>query len=393
MTRIETGQKVIIVGGGIAGLSTALALNHVGICSSVFEKYSFSDRFGAGIQLTPNATNILFKFGLEQSLRATSIEVSDMYIRHWKTDRKLTTIDLRSTIAKHCSSPYLQIRRAHLIQILSEACRQYTNIELFPDEELNSIKSSFDGVSVSSEKRTLTGPLAVGADGTHSKTREMMRIPHEYQFTGWHAWRTTVKTHSEKDLSMNVWCGSDGHVIAYPISNLGHLNLVFISKSNEEFENRWRQTGDLVELREYFSSWCLQIQKFIDLIEAKQLFKWGLFSSKLQKSNWHRERVVLLGDAVHPILPFLAQGAAIAIEDAMSLARVLNSYRNHADAIQLFVQSRHKRVKMIQDNSEKMGLVYHMHEPLAKLRDFYTKFAITQLIRSIYAYDTYKIKG
>ena len=393
-SKLNTADKdyrIVIVGGGIAGLTAALSLNQVGLLSTVLEKRAFTDRFGAGIQLTPNATRVLFNLGLEEVLRAEAVEVGNLVVRHWQTGKELSHIPLQTEIQRFTKYPYLQVLRSTLIRILHEACLQCSSIELLPNEALHSIKIGTNSVTVNSETSTIIRSFLVGADGTHSKICELIQKPRDHQFIGWQAWRTTIELNPPFSLDTQIWCGSKGHVIVYPLSAAGLFNLVLITRSDNVVLDRWRQAGTLSELARYLSQWCPQIQECLSQIDENQLFKWGLFRNTTKTTDWGDGRIALIGDAVHPILPFLAQGAAMAMEDALTLAYCLDSHETPTRAFRKFVHIRHQRVKMIQNYSATLGYLYHMKQPWSKLRDCYTTSAVLHLIRSVYDFDTYKI--
>ena len=384
--------QVIVVGGGIAGLTTALALSHVGISSLVLEKLNFDDESGAGIQLTPNATRILFQLGLDKSLTAVSHEPNVLESRHWQTGKVLCKVPLRNIVAQYCVFPYLQIRRSDLIEVLRQTCEQRTNIELIANVEVTEIDQTEDKVNLRSSNSKFSAPMVVGADGIHSTISRLIGNYKEPNFSGWRAWRTILP---DPEVSLpgfsntNVWCGTEGHIVHYPVDANRTYNCVFVTKSSDTLSGKWKQNGSVAELREYFRGWHHAVTELIDQIDQQSLFRWGLYHHAGMERTWSRNRTVLVGDAIHATMPFLAQGAALAIEDAIALANRLKTHLKHVDrGIDSFVKYRKLRVEHIQTKSERMGIVYHAGLPWSMVRDFGTKWAVNQLAKEIYSYES-----
>ena len=385
-------SHVIIVGGGIAGLTTALALSQVEIPTLVLERLNFEDESGAGIQLTPNATRVLFQLGLQSALVPVSHEPEILETRHWRTGNVLCRVPLRQIVAQYCEFPYLQILRSDLIEILRRKCLNQTNITLMDHVEVTDIEQSENGVSLHSSNEIFSAPMVIGADGTHSTMSALIGNTQELEFSGWQAWRTVLSdlTLSSPGLrKTNVWCGKAGHIVHYPVNSNRTYNFVFVTKSNQTLSGKWKQRGSVAELGEYFRDWHHSVRETIEQIDQQRLFRWGLFHHARTKHAWSSQRIVLLGDAIHATMPFLAQGAALAIEDASTIANRLKSdSKNIEKVIELFVESRRPRVERIQKRSEKMGVIFHLGLPWSMIRDLGTRWAIKNLARDIYRFRT-----
>ncbi|MYD45977.1 MAG: NAD(P)-binding protein [Gammaproteobacteria bacterium] len=385
--------QVIVVGGGIAGLTTALALSQVGISSLVLERSDFEDETGAGIQLTPNATRVLFQLGLEESLVKVSHEPQTVETRHWKSGKVLCRIPLQEITARYCSHPYLQIHRSELVRILRNECEGRPNIELMAQVAVEDVEQSKDRVSLYSSKGKFAAPMVVGADGTHSIISKQLGNIEEPKYSQWQAWRTVLKEPSlsiQGSSNTNVWCGTNGHIVHYPVNVERAYNFVFVTKSSEMLSGRWKQNGSVTELREYFHGWHQEVNEITNLVDERHLFRWGLFYHARMNHSWSQKRIVLLGDAIHTTMPFLAQGAALAIEDAVAIAnRMKACSMNVQRTIDSFVKYRKKRVERIQSQSERMGVVYHLDFPWSLIRDWCTTWAVTRLAKEIYRYESH----
>lgn len=384
--------QIVVVGGGVAGLTTALALSDRGFSSCVLERGNFTDESGAGIQLTPNATSQLFQLGLETSLVTASHEAHTLESRHWRTGRVVSKVPLREIIQKYCEFPFLQIRRSDLINILRQKCEEQTNIELFSNVEVSAISQSKDEVKLHSSKKQFSTPMVVGADGIHSTMSALIGNLDTPKFSGWQAWRTILNNPELPRAGLahtNVWCGAEGHVVHYPVNMRQSYNCVFVTKSSKNLSGKWKQNGSVSELRNYFRGWHDNVIELIDQIKSESLFRWGLFHHAKTKNSWSNRRIVLLGDAIHATMPFLAQGAALAIEDACALANRLKLHSvNVEQAIESFVKYRKQRVERIQTRSERMGNVYHLNPPWSRIRDLATTWAVHRLAKDIYRFKT-----
>ena len=384
--------QVIIVGGGIAGLTTALAFSQVGVSSLVLERSDFEDETGAGIQLTPNATRVLFQLGLQRSLVEVSYEPQIVETRHWKTGKVLCRIPLNEIVTRYCSHPYLQIHRSELVRVLRRGCQERENIELMAQVEVAEVEQHNDRVNLYSSKGKFAAPMVVGADGTHSTISRHLGNTEEPEFSKWQAWRTILQEPSsavQGSTNTNIWCGTTGHIVHYPVNAQRTYNFVFVTRSSESLSGKWKQNGSVTELRAYFDGWCSEVNKIIELVDERCLFRWGLYHHAKMKLTWNHNRIVLLGDAIHTTMPFLAQGAALAIEDAIAIAsRLKTCSMNVHRAIESFVAYRKKRVERIQARSEKMGVMYHLNSPWSTIRDWGTTWAVTKLARDVYGYET-----
>ena len=234
--------------------------------------------------------------------------------------------------------------------------------------------------------------MVVGADGTHSTISRHLGNTEEPKFSQWQAWRTILQEPSAAFQGLsntNVWCGTTGHIVHYPVNAQRSYNFVFVTKSSETLSGKWKQNGSVAELREYFNGWHSDVNEIIELVDERHLFRWGLFHHARMKLCWSHKRIVLLGDAIHTTMPFLAQGAALAIEDAITIAnRMKTCSMNPQQAIESFIAYRKNRVERIQARSEKMGVVYHLDFPWSKIRDRGTTWAVSRLAKDIYSYET-----
>lgn len=382
--------RALIVGGGIAGLCSAIALGNKGIPCTVFERNQFEDTTGTGIQLSPNATRLLFKAGAMKPLLQTARVSTELATRHWRTGRVSSHIPLGQIIAKYCDTPYLQILRSELVQILLDRAQQSDQIELRENSDVETYGQTATGAFIYSNGAEHKGRLVVGADGAHSTIRKEMGHLPDPPFSNWHAWRATVQVDSDNQAlsRTTIWCGPRAHVVTYPVDCQGTVNCVFITKSNSFLQESWRQQGLLSDLEDCLREWHSEVLELLAQIDESKLFRWGLFRHDKLDGGWSDGLCTLVGDACHCVLPFLAQGAALAIEDAFSLAFWLGEYSTDVPkALTSYEKVRLPRTKSIQRRSAQLGHVYHLRSPFSKLRDMSAKWAINEIVRTIYAFD------
>lgn len=382
--------RALIVGGGIGGLCTALALSNKGIPSVVFERNRFGDTTGTGIQLSPNATRLLFQSGLKQQLLQRALQATQIVTRHWHSGRQTATVPLGEIINRHCDAPYLQILRRELIDILYGAVDKNADIELIDNEQVNSFVQSETSVSITQNETLFRGALVVGADGARSTVRKLLGQIPDPPFSNWHAWRTTIQLKPTDVIlgQTDLWCGPRCHIVSYPVDSHGTVNCVFITRSSDLLQESWNQPGSLDELQAHFKGWHNDVFDLIGRVDQSKLFRWGLFRHDKLRGGWSDGRCTLVGDAGHCVLPFMAQGAALAIEDAFTLANCLGKQpRNVTQALTSFEKIRLPRSRSIQRKSFQLGLVYHLPDSLSWLRNINARWAVSLLVRNIYAFD------
>ncbi len=365
---------VLIAGAGIAGLATALALARVGIAATLLEQAPGLAEIGAGLQLSPNATRILARLGLLDALARDASRPSGVHVRSAR-GRTLSVLPLDDAEARW-GAPYLVARRALLQRVLHEAARAEPAITLHLGTALAGFGTTRDSVTITAKQGTLTrfffADGLIGADGVRSTVRQRLAaatvdLPRD---TGRTAWRATV---AAADLApelrggeTSLWLGRDAHLVHYALGDTVNAVAVTRDRTADTVGDLWARPGDPAAIRERFAGWHPTARALI--AAAPAWTGWPLFERKPLPA-WNAGRIALVGDAAHPILPFLAQGAAQAIEDAAALADALSATRDVPTAFAAYSVSRVARATRVQKASRDLGRIYHLAGPAAAARD------------------------
>jgi 2-polyprenyl-6-methoxyphenol hydroxylase-like FAD-dependent oxidoreductase len=338
-------RRVLVAGAGIGGLVAALALARSGHDVTVVEQARVLRELGAGVQLGPNGTRVLIALGLGPALERVVCPAAGKEIRLWNSGRTWQLFDLGAAAVARYGAPYWMVHRGDLHAILLDAVRAGRPETLHLGVAATGYTQDAVGVSLHLAGGTrLRGDLLVAADGVHSVIRRQMVGEGEAQFTGLTAWRGLVPMHRlaehQHRLVGTNWNGPGGHVVTYPLRRGELLNFVGVTERNDWRVESWTEAGTSEECLADFAGWHADVRAVIDAIATP--YKWALLG-RPPLARLVEERVALLGDAAHPMLPFLAQGANMAIEDGMILARCLDAEPDPAAALRRYDAARGAR--------------------------------------------------
>jgi salicylate hydroxylase len=370
--------RALIAGAGIGGLSAALALSQNSFDVTIFERAPALEEFGAGLQLTPNATRILYRLSILEPIRALATEPSVIRLLRGRDDVELARLEIAEA-AKRWGAPYLVIHRADLQRALTDALAARANVELRLGIEVGGIGETLNGVAIGLKRGALslreTGDVAIGADGLRSRMRERLGLgaADAAIFSGRVAFRATVPAASVAPgwlaPEVTLRLGSGAHLVHYPLRGASLVNLVAVIESGwrgEKGGSPWDGEADRSALDRAFAGWSRETRSL--LAGADSWRAWPLFHRE-PIARFAQNRVALIGDAAHPMLPFLAQGAAQAIEDAGALARRLGENGNIPAALLAYSRDRAPRAMRVQREASVQARVYHMSGPMALARD------------------------
>src|SRR5271165_2495518 len=386
-------RRVIIAGAGIGGLAAALALSQTGFAVLIYERADGFEEFGAGLQLTPNATRILARLGVLERVRAGSTSPNAICVFRGLNDFTLMRMPVEDA-ERRWGAPYLTIHRADLQRALAKAVCSRRNIDLCFGATVLDVVDHGDRISAGLKRGTTkiedTADLLIGADGLYSGVRDCFGLGgvDKPAFTGRVAFRSTIElarldspwTTAEICLRL----GPHAHLVHYPLRAGTLLNLVAIIESN------WRTTGvahpwdgvaDRPALDRAFSGWSKMTRELLGA--ANRWRAWPLYW-RPPIASFSLGRVALLGDAAHPMAPFLAQGAAQAIEDAGALERIFSQNQDILAGTVAYSRDRVRRATRVQVAAQRQGRIYHLNGTMAHARDAVMKLLGAERLRARY---------
>lgn len=356
------GRRVTVLGAGIGGLAAATALAQRGAQVTVLEQADVIREVGAGLQISPNGAAVLRALGAEDALAEGAVRGRAVELRDYRAGRRVLSLDLADA-----PGAYYFVHRADLVTLLAEAARvagakirllhRVSEVTLEPD---GAVLTTAQGVQVKSD-------LVIGADGLHSVLRGVLNGAAPPRFTGQVAWRAVVSADGlAADPVARVHMGPGRHLVHYPLRGGQCVNIVAVEERRDWAEESWSQTDDPAHLRAAFAGFAPEVRALLDRVEHANL--WGLFRHPVA-ANWHdgQGRAAILGDAAHPTLPFMAQGANMALEDAWVLAAMLGTEPDAATALAAYQAARRGRCEKVVDAATKNARNYHLRVPV--LRD------------------------
>jgi salicylate hydroxylase len=356
---MSTPQRIAIAGAGIAGLTTALALLQQGLKVDVFEQAAQLGELGAGLQISPNGSSVLLSLGLGEALQACVCQARGKEIRMWDTGQRWKLFDLGDDCLVRFGAPYWMVHRGDLHRVLLDAFEARADRPVRLNARVVKARSTDSGVSFElNDGSQHSAHALLGADGVHSVLREQLLGEDKAQFTGLLAWRglvpvERVSEHLRAQVGTN-WVGPGAHVITYPVRGGALMNVVGIIEREGWRSESWTERGTHAELLQDFGHWHADVCELMSAIE--QPFKWALLG-RAPQTGWAQGNICLLGDAAHPTLPFLAQGANMAIEDAAVMARCLALDEPTEHALARFEKLRWQRtadiVNLSRDNAQR----------------------------------------
>lgn len=351
--------SVAIVGGGIGGLAAALALLQAGFDVQVYEQASALREVGAGIQISPNAARVLHRLGLAAELAKHGVRPVAWHQRRWDDGRTLLRTPLGDEVVAAFGYPHYQCHRADVLAMLSAALpaeRLHLGHRLAGfTENGDRVELRFDnGAAVSAD-------IMVGADGIHSTVRRILFGAEQPTFTGCTAYRGLVPAerlkHLDLEVAAQIWMGPGKHLVAYFVAGGRLLNFVANIERESWTRESWNELGKPDDLRAAFADWDPTIRAIF--AEVEETFIWGLFD-RAPLPRWSVGRVTLLGDACHPMLPYMAQGAAQALEDGAVLTACLERHADIAAALRRYEEVRLPRASRVQAAARGNKTRYHL---------------------------------
>ena len=357
-------MKIAIIGGGIGGLTAALALSQNAHDITVFERSAGIREIGAGVQISPNAGRLLHSLGLGAAYSEISVNPHRVVLRRWEDDSIIRATDLDESFLSQHQVPLANVARNELVEILGSAVAARANVTLKFSTHVVKVEpgdSSSDVIFADGSSQTFD--VVIGADGIHSVVRPCVGGIDKPRFSGSAAYRALVPRSAVEDLPIDVTnrMGPDRHVVSYFIGrNCSHLNLVCISPEDSWETESWTEQGTMEDLLSRFEGWSPEFLSLLGRVE-EPIFRWALYDRE-PLEQWGIGTTTLLGDACHPMLPFMAQGSCQAIEDAVVLARCLSDV-NTSDApsaLRRYEDARQGRTAQVQTSSLMNRDLFHM---------------------------------
>jgi salicylate hydroxylase len=371
-----TAPHLLIIGAGIAGLTAAIALGRRGVRVTLIERRIAFEEVGAGLQLSPNASRILIDLGLSGGLTRDVVAPERLDIRVWSRPRAFASMPMNDGTERY-GAPFWVTRRADLQTTLLDAARQLPNVRLLVGRTLETMTESKDGItatilSETGQPEIIEAQALIGADGLWSQVRGLMGNTRPPAFTGYEAWRALIPSERAPSFirqpEVALWMGPDCHAVHYPVAGSRLINLVVIRKAKAAREG-WNSTGDAGEINAFAGSAAQPLRDLIQSAPGWQV--WSLNDSKV--ATMAKGHLALMGDAAHPVLPFMAQGAALAIEDAAVLARLVSAAfeagKPLTEALRQYDAARRKRAAKVHATARANADFYHMAWPFSLARD------------------------
>lgn len=360
----------IVAGGGIGGLATALALSKKGLPSHVLEAASDFREIGAGIQLGPNVFKMFELLGLTEPITDIAVFPDNLIMRDALSGELVTSIPVKGPFRERYKYPYAVIHRGDLHSVLLEACRATPLVTLSAAQKVEAYVDRGDRVVVSTESGDeYEGAALIGADGLWSKVRAQLIGDGKPHVSGHIAYRGVIATHEvPAHLQSNnviLWAGPKTHLVHYPLRRGEVYNLVVVFHSRR-YEEGWNSFGDPAELKEHFRGQQPQVLEFLAMVDEWRMW---VLCDREPISRWSEGRVTMIGDAAHPMLQYLAQGACMAIEDAVILAKhAAAAPRELAEAFLRYQRERYLRTTRTQVTARIFGEIYHAADAVRDLR-------------------------
>jgi salicylate hydroxylase len=367
---------VTIAGGGLGGLTTALALRRRGLRTTVLEQAPQLGEVGAGIQTAPNASRVLLGLGLRRQLEAIHTEPQDQVRRRWEDGSIIATLPLGARVKREFNAPYWHYHRADLHKVLLDACLDPHGPGPVVEVHTGAAVIDIDvadperPVAITTDGRRIGGDVLVGADGIRSAVRDAMGLPDTLVFSGEMAYRALIPgdkiaadpaTRFLLDrFHSTIWYGPDRHLVHYMIRGGEYLNVVAIVPNTLDVEQTWTGPATADEMVDAFRGWDDRVASMLSKAEG-DASKWAMFR-RHRDPVWVDGHVALLGDACHAMLPYQAQGASQAMEDAAVLAEELGAVTRGgiAGALTRYVARRATHAGMVQDASLENMRFYHL---------------------------------
>ena len=369
-------RHVIIAGGGIAGLTSALLLARTGMRVTVFEQAAKLEEAGAGLQLSPNASRILIALGLRERIESTAVKPQAIRVIAGGSGREIARIPLGDDAEERYGAPYWSIHRGDLQGALVDAANDTLDVTLELGVRVEEFAAHVRGVSVLGRRGAQVlddrGIALIGADGIWSTVAARLRGQQQPTFRHRTAWRALVPVDAVpaefRQPVVHLWLGHDAHLVHYPVKCGRLINIVGIVR-DEWNEPGWSADGDRTEILRHFVRWTWSEKARALIAIPDRWLKWALFDRKTPFRGGALP-VTLIGDAAHPMLPFLAQGAAMAIEDAAVLADMLGKYIDDpSDALRAYEGARWHRTMRAQQAARRQARIYGLTGPEAFVRN------------------------
>ncbi len=377
------GKPVTVLGGGVGGLAVALACAQRGAAVTVLEQAGEIAEVGAGLQVSPNGWVVLRALGIADTIAARSIRSTTVRLRDFRRGAEVFAMPL--------GSPFHLVHRADLIDALHGACRD-AGVEIRLNTRVAGVEidGSVNTLKLADGTEEVHG-LTLAADGLHSAARHVFNPRSKPFFTGQVAWRATLPG---RDLppEAHVFMGPGRHLVRYPLRGGDLTNIVAVEERDQWAVEDWAHEDDPKNLRAAFTDFYPEIKDLLADVQAPNL--WGLFRHPVAKV-WHSDNLALLGDAAHPTLPFLAQGANLALEDAYVLARCLADDAETSEALAVYAALRKPRALQVIEAANDNATNYHLrpgpmrfaaHTAL-RLASRYAPHVVANRYRWIHAHD------
>jgi len=372
-------RQALIVGGGIGGLAGALACSRAGWQVRLFERASEFSEVGAGIQMGPNVVRVLHGWDLAGGLASVAAFPERLQVRNAVSGAELGVLRLGAVAVQRYGAPYATIHRADLHQLLLQALQQHDEARLSLQQTVDSYSETSDAVTLrTSAGLEVEGDALIGADGLWSRIREQLLNDGPPRMSGHLAYRAMLPQHSLpqhlRSQQITAWLGPKLHVVQYPVRRGEWLNVVAIVQGRLQGDlQNWDHSTNAADLRTALAGTCSPLQALIEAVPEWRL--WALCDRVPVRSAdaMAQGRVALLGDAAHPMRPYLAQGAGMAIEDAAQLGQLLAQAfepgREVPTLLRSYAQSRWQRNARVQARSIRNGEIFHLDGPARWGRD------------------------
>ena len=375
-------SNVAVIGAGVSGLTAGYALRKIGIEVDIFERSESIKEFGAGITLSQNATMLLQEIGLMESLSSKGYHPMGSYIRDYKKAKVIKS--------KILDKNFITLDRRDLVATLTTRFEEIGDSISF-DSEIQSIDPIAGEILISNQAKR-TYDLILICDGIKSSLRELYFDNQKPQFTNYVAWRGMTSIENlpkfEGNEKVNVYYGPGGHCVHYPTGRKDLVNFVAIEQNVTWSEESWKIEGSKTEFLNRFKGWNEDLISMFN--SSQEVYKWGIFERPLPK-KLYQSKCVLLGDAAHPMVPFLGQGGCLAIEDACCLMFLLKRKEDLNLVLQKYDALRNSRSSWIQKRSKFQGMFNHVSNPLlATVRNFVTKIIMNSSVNKLHSYNLIK---